>query len=66
MSVNAQQIKKINYFSKLPKDMCAKIAEVVELKKCGPKTARTHARTDGREGLHEIFDAPCTKAPSGQ
>ena len=38
MSIDAKQIKKINYFSKLPEDMCAKIAKVVEQKKCGPKT----------------------------
>ena len=38
MSVNAKQIKKINYFSKVPEDLCSKIAEAVEQKKCSPGT----------------------------
>ena len=38
MSVNAKQIKKINYFSKVPEDLCSEIARAVEQKKCSPKT----------------------------
>ena len=32
MSVNAKQIKKINYFSKVPEDFCSEIAKAVEQK----------------------------------
>ena len=38
MSVNAKQIKKINYFSKVPEDLCSEIARAVEQKKCSPGT----------------------------
>ena len=30
MSVNAKQIQKINYFSKVPEDFCTEIAKAVE------------------------------------
>ena len=30
MSVNAKQIQKINYFSKVPEKFCAELAKVVE------------------------------------
>ncbi|SVB86821.1 uncharacterized protein METZ01_LOCUS239675, partial [marine metagenome] len=71
MSVNAQQIKKINYFSKLPKDMCAKIAEVVELKKCGPKTRLLKEGDTGDtmilvfQGQVEVSKNMMVKAASG-
>ncbi len=39
MSVNAKQIKKINYFSKVPEDFCSEIAKAVEQKKCSPGTS---------------------------
>ena len=39
MSVNAKQIKKINYFSKVPEDFCSEIAKAVEQKKCSPRTS---------------------------
>ena len=39
MSVNAKQIKKINYFSKVPENFCSEIAKVVEQKKCSPGTS---------------------------
>ena len=32
MSINAKQIQKINYFSKVPKDFCTEIANAVEQK----------------------------------
>ena len=38
MSVNAKQIQKINYFSKVPEDFCTEIAKAVEQKKCSPGT----------------------------
>ena len=38
MSVNAKQIQKINYFSKVPENFCSEIAKVVEQKKCSPGT----------------------------
>jgi len=34
MNPSAEQINKINHFSKLPIDMCEKIAKVVEMKDC--------------------------------
>ena len=37
MNPSPEQIKKINHFSKLPKDMCAKIAAVVEIDECPAK-----------------------------
>ena len=39
MSVNAKQIQKINYFSKVPENFCIEIAKVVEQKKCSPGTS---------------------------
>ena len=38
MSVNAKQIEKINYFSKVPEDFCTEIAKAVGLQKCSPGT----------------------------
>ena len=37
MNPSPEQIKKINHFSKLPIDMCAKIAAVVEIDNCPVK-----------------------------
>ena len=37
MNPSAEQIQKINHFSKVHIDMCAKIASVVEVQECGPK-----------------------------
>jgi len=37
MNPTAEQIQKINHFSKVSFDMCAKIASVVEIKECEPK-----------------------------
>ena len=37
MNPSAEQIQKINHFSKVHIDMCAKIASVVEIDECGPK-----------------------------
>jgi len=37
MNPTAEQIQKINHFSKVPIEMCAKIAAVVEIKDCQPK-----------------------------
>lgn len=37
MNPTAEQIQKINHFSKVPKDMCEKIAAVVEIQECQPK-----------------------------
>ena len=37
MNPTAEQIQKINHFSKVPKDMCKKIASVVEIQECQPK-----------------------------
>ena len=37
MNPSAEQIQKINHFSKVHIDMCAKIANVVEIQDCGPK-----------------------------
>ena len=37
MGVNAKQIQKINYFSKVSEDLCSEIAKVVRQKKCSPK-----------------------------
>ena len=39
MSINAKQIKKINYFNKVPEDFCSEIAKAVEQKKCSPGTS---------------------------
>ena len=39
MSVNAKQIQKINYFSKVPENFCIEIAKTVEQKKCSPGTS---------------------------
>ena len=47
MSVNAKQIQKINYFSKVPEDFCTEIANVVEQKKCSPGT---NLLTEGETG----------------
>jgi CRP-like cAMP-binding protein len=38
MSVNAKQIQKINYFSKVSEELCSEVAKVVKQKKCSPKT----------------------------
>ena len=37
MNPTAEQIQKINHFSKVPKGMCEKIASVVEIQECQPK-----------------------------
>ena len=37
MNPSAEQIQKINHFSKVHIDMCAKISSVVEIQECGPK-----------------------------
>ena len=37
MNPTAEQIQKINHFSKVPGEMCKKIASVVELYECKPK-----------------------------
>ena len=37
MNPTAEQIKKINHFSKVAIEMCEKIARVVEIKDCGPR-----------------------------
>ena len=37
MNPTAEQIQKINHFSKVNIDMCAKIASVVDIKECDPK-----------------------------
>ena len=37
MNPTAEQIQKINHFSKVNIDMCAKIASVVDIKECEPK-----------------------------
>jgi len=39
MNPTAEQIQKINHFSKVPLDMCKKIASAVELQECQPKKA---------------------------
>ena len=71
MSVDAKQIKKINYFSKLPEDMCAKIAKVVEQKTCGPKTRLLKEGDTGDtmilvfQGQVEVSKNMMVKAASG-
>ena len=47
MNPSAEQIQKINHFSKVHIDMCAKIASVVEIEECGPKK---HLLTEGDTG----------------
>ena len=37
MNPTAEQIQKINHFSKVPTDMCKKIASVVKIQECQPK-----------------------------
>ncbi len=37
MNPTAEQIKKINHFSKVPLDLCGKIAKAVNIEECGPK-----------------------------
>ena len=37
MNPTAEQIQKINHFSKVHIDMCAKIADVVQIQECEPK-----------------------------
>ena len=37
MNPTAEQIQKINYFSKVPQNLCAQIAAVVEVQDCDPK-----------------------------
>ena len=39
MNPTAEQIQKINHFSKVPLEMCAKIASVVKISECQPKHA---------------------------
>ncbi|SVC07964.1 uncharacterized protein METZ01_LOCUS260818, partial [marine metagenome] len=71
MSIDAKQIKKINYFSKLPEDMCAKIAKVVEQKTCGPKTRLLKEGDTGDtmilvfQGQVEVSKNMMVKAASG-
>ena len=71
MSVDAKQIKKINYFSKLPEDMCAKITKVVEQKTCGPKTRLLKEGDTGDtmilvfQGQVEVSKNMMVKAASG-
>ena len=47
MSVSAEQIKKINYFSKVPEKFCSEIAKAVEKKTCSPGT---RLLTEGETG----------------
>ena len=47
MSVSAKQIKKINYFSKVPEKFCSEIAKAVEKKTCSPGT---RLLTEGETG----------------
>ena len=71
MSVNAEQIQKINHFSKLPEDMCGKISDVVELKKCNPKTRLLKEGDTGDtmvlvfQGQVEVSKNMMVKAASG-
>ena len=37
MNPTAEQIQKINHFSKVTLDLCGKIANAVEILECGPK-----------------------------
>ena len=36
MNPTAEQIKKINHFSKVPLELCDKIAKAVNIEECGP------------------------------
>ena len=47
MNPTAEQIQKINHFSKVPDEMCKKIASVVELHECKPKDSLL---TEGETG----------------
>ena len=37
MNPTAEQIQKINHFSKVPLELCGKIASAVKIIECGPK-----------------------------
>ena len=71
MNPSPEQIKKINHFSKLPKDMCAKIAAVVEIDEC---PAKEELLTEGEtgdtmvlvfQGQVEVSKSMMVKAASG-
>ena len=71
MVVNAKQIQKINYFSKVPEEFCSEIAKAVEQKKCSPGT---NLLTEGEagdtmllifQGQVEVSKNMMVKTPSG-
>ena len=71
MSINAKQIKKINYFSKVPEDFCSELAKVVEQKKCSPGTSLLKEGEAGDtmllifQGQVEVSKNMMVKTPSG-
>ncbi len=71
MNPTPEQIKKINHFSKLPEEMCAKIAEQVTLKECKPKERLFKEGDTGDtmllvfQGQVEVSKDIMVKAPSG-
>ena len=44
MNPTAEQIQKINHFSKVPIELCAKIANAVNIEECEPQECRSHSR----------------------
>ena len=42
MNPTAEQIQKINHFSKVKLELCEKIASAVEVIECGPKEKLLH------------------------
>ena len=71
MNPTPEQINKINHFSKLPIDMCAKIAAVVTIDKC---QAKEQLLTEGEtgdtmvlvfQGQVEVSKSMMVKAASG-
>ena len=71
MNPTAEQIQKINHFSKVPKDLCGKIGKAVSIKECGPKERLLKEGDTGDtmvlvfQGQVEVTKNMMVKTPSG-
>ena len=71
MNPTAEQIQKINHFSKVPIELCAKIANAVNIEECGPQERLLKEGDTGDtmvlvfQGQVEVTKNMMVKTPSG-
>ena len=71
MNPTAKQIQKINHFSKVPIELCAKIANAVNIEECGPQERLLKEGDTGDtmvlvfQGQVEVTKNMMVKTPSG-